>query len=230
MTSPPPSTGIQGAGTVHHVAWASPIDEHERWRERAMDGGAQPTPVIDRFYFRSIYFREPSGVLFEIATLGPGFTADEPLETLGEKLSLPPDYEPLRERIEATVTPITNPRVAAAKSLGRWRSASAARPSFPTWSASRPGEPEGALVLLHGRGTSEADLHPLLDALDPERRLLGLTPGAPLTGIPPGGRHWYVIEEVGRPDERDLRREHGPGRELRRRRCCASAASPGRTP
>ena len=62
------------------------------------------------------------------------------------------------------------------------------------------GEPEGAIVLLHGRATSEADLHPLIDALDPERRLLGLTPGAPLTGIPPGGRHWYVIEEVGQPD------------------------------
>ncbi len=110
---PPAEMGIPGAGTVHHVAWASPIDEHERWRERVMDGGAQPTPVIDRFYFRSIYFREPSGVLFEIATLGPGFTADEPLESLGEKLSLPPDYEPMRERIEATVTPITNPRVAS---------------------------------------------------------------------------------------------------------------------
>ena len=110
---PPAELGIPGAGTVHHVAWASPIDEHERWRERVMDGGAQPTPVIDRFYFRSIYFREPSGVLFEIATLGPGFTADEPLESLGEKLSLPPDYEPMRERIEATVTPITNPRVAS---------------------------------------------------------------------------------------------------------------------
>jgi phospholipase/carboxylesterase len=63
------------------------------------------------------------------------------------------------------------------------------------------GEPEGALVLLHGRGTGEADLHPLLGALDPERRLLGVTPGAPLTGIPPGGRHWYVIEQVGQPDE-----------------------------
>ena len=110
---PPAEPGIPGAGTVHHIAWASQIDEHEAWRERVMEGGAQPTPVIDRFYFRSIYFREPSGVLFEIATLGPGFTADEPLETLGEKLSLPPDYEPLRERIEATVTPITNPRVAA---------------------------------------------------------------------------------------------------------------------
>ncbi len=62
------------------------------------------------------------------------------------------------------------------------------------------GEPEGAIVLLHGRATSEADLQPLIEALDPDRRLLGLTPGAPLTGIPPGGRHWYVIEEVGRPD------------------------------
>ena len=63
------------------------------------------------------------------------------------------------------------------------------------------GEPEGALILLHGRATSEADLHPLLDALDPERRLLGVTPGGPLTGLPPGGRHWYVIEQVGKPDE-----------------------------
>ena len=66
--------------------------------------------MIDRFYFRSIYFREPSGVLFEIATLGPGFTADEPLETVGERLSLPPDYEHLRDRIEAEVTPLVNPR------------------------------------------------------------------------------------------------------------------------
>ena len=110
---PPAERGIPGAGTVHHVAWASSIDEHEAWRERVIAGGGQPTPVIDRFYFRSIYFREPSGVLFEIATLGPGFTADEPLETLGERLSLPPDYEPLRDRIEQTVKPITNPRTAA---------------------------------------------------------------------------------------------------------------------
>ena len=70
----------------------------------------RPTPVIDRFYFRSIYFREPSGVLFEIATLGPGFTVDEPLERLGEKLSLPPFIEHLRDEIEAKVRPITNPR------------------------------------------------------------------------------------------------------------------------
>ena len=75
-------------------------------------GGAQPTPVIDRFYFRSIYFREPSGVLFEIATLGPGFTVDEPLEHLGEKLSLPPDYEHLRAEVEPNLRPVVNPRAA----------------------------------------------------------------------------------------------------------------------
>ncbi len=69
-----------------------------------------PTPVIDRFYFRSIYFREPSGVLFEIATLGPGFTADEPFETLGEGLSLPPNYEHLREELKDILTPLPNPR------------------------------------------------------------------------------------------------------------------------
>jgi glyoxalase family protein len=112
---PPDEPGLQGAGTVHHIAWASGIDEHLAWRERVIEGGASPTPVIDRFYFRSIYFREPSGVLFEIATLGPGFTVDEPLEHLGEKLSLPPDYEHLRAEVEPRLRPITNPRVAAAR-------------------------------------------------------------------------------------------------------------------
>ncbi len=110
---PPEERPLQGAGSVHHIAWASTIDEHEEWRERAIAGGAQPTPVIDRFYFRSIYFREPSGVLFEIATLGPGFTVDEPLEELGEKLSLPPDYEHLRDQVEPNLRPIVNPRAAA---------------------------------------------------------------------------------------------------------------------
>jgi glyoxalase family protein len=109
---PPAERGLSGAGTVHHVAWASPTGEHEAWRERVATAGARPTPVIDRFYFRSIYFREPSGVLFEIATLGPGFTADEPQETLGEALSLPPAYEPLRERLEHVLTPLPDPRPA----------------------------------------------------------------------------------------------------------------------
>jgi len=66
------------------------------------------------------------------------------------------------------------------------------------------GEPEGALILLHGRAVDENDLYPLLDAIDPDRRLLGVTPGAPLTNVPPGGRHWYVIEEVGKPDEKSF--------------------------
>ena len=102
--------GIQGAGTVHHVAWGSPPQEHEAWRQRAIEGGASPTPVIDRFYFRSIYFREPSGVLFEIATIGPGFTTDEPLERLGKRLSLPPAFEHLREQVEPLLTPLPDPR------------------------------------------------------------------------------------------------------------------------
>ncbi len=111
---PPAEPGLQGAGSVHHIAWASQIEDHEAWRERAVEGGAQPTPVIDRFYFKSIYFREPSGVLFEIATLGPGFSVDEPVEHLGEKLSLPPDYEHLRDEVEPKLRPIVNPRAAAA--------------------------------------------------------------------------------------------------------------------
>jgi glyoxalase family protein len=110
---PPAERGLQGAGSVHHIAWASQMEDHEAWRDRVISAGARPTPVIDRFYFRSIYFREPSGVLFEIATLGPGFTVDEPLESLGEKLSLPPDYEHLREQVEPVLRPINNPRVHA---------------------------------------------------------------------------------------------------------------------
>ncbi len=111
--APPSEPGIQGAGSVHHVAWASTPEEHMQWREKAIAGGARPTPEIDRFYFKSIYFREPSGVLFEIATIGPGFTVDEPLEHLGEKLSLPPDFEHLRDEVEPNLHPVVNPRTAA---------------------------------------------------------------------------------------------------------------------
>jgi len=109
---PPDQPGIQGAGTVHHVAWATPPEDQARWREHVLRAGGRPTPVIDRFYFRSVYFREPSGVLFELATIGPGFATDEPAETLGQKLALPPDYEHLRPQIEATVTPLPATRPA----------------------------------------------------------------------------------------------------------------------
>jgi glyoxalase family protein len=107
---PPDVRPVQGAGSVHHVAWASTTEEHMAWRDKAIGAGARPTAEIDRFYFKSIYFREPSGVLLEIATLGPGFTVDEPLEHLGEKLSLPPDFEHLRDEVEPNLRPVHNPR------------------------------------------------------------------------------------------------------------------------
>jgi glyoxalase family protein len=109
--SSPERRGMSGAGSVHHVAWSSAMDDHAAWRERVVASGARPTPIIDRFYFKSIYFREPSGVLFEIATLGPGFTTDEPLEHLGERISLPPAFEHLRAQVERTLTPLPNLRV-----------------------------------------------------------------------------------------------------------------------
>jgi glyoxalase family protein len=102
--------GLRGAGTVHHVAWSSSMEEHEAWHRRVTESGAHPTPIIDRFWFRSIYFREPSGILFEIATIGPGFAADEPVETLGERLVLPPAFEHLRADLEQRLTPLPNPR------------------------------------------------------------------------------------------------------------------------
>jgi glyoxalase family protein len=104
------AAGIPGAGTVHHVAWSSTIEDHEAWQQRVAAAGFHPTPVIDRFYFRSVYFREPAGVLFEIATLGPGFATDEPLEHLGERLSLPPAFEHLREQLGGILTPLPETR------------------------------------------------------------------------------------------------------------------------
>ena len=109
----PQTRGVGGAGTVHHVAWSSTIEDHPAWHDKVVAAGARPTPIIDRFYFKSLYFREPSGVLFEIATLGPGFTTDEPLEHLGERISLPPNFEHLRDQVERTLTPLPNPRAAA---------------------------------------------------------------------------------------------------------------------
>jgi glyoxalase family protein len=108
--APPAERGLSGAGTVHHVAWASTMEDHEAWRQRVKDVGMHPTPVIDRFWFLSVYFREPSGILFEIATLGPGFTADEPLETLGEALTLPPKFERFRDQLEQALTPLPDVR------------------------------------------------------------------------------------------------------------------------
>ena len=86
------------------------MDEHDAWRERVAESGRQITPVIDRFYFRSVYFREPGGILYELATIGPGFTTDEPAEHLGEHLALPPDFEHLRGQVEPLLTPLPDVR------------------------------------------------------------------------------------------------------------------------
>lgn len=110
---PPAQPGRQGAGSVHHIAWACEPDDQPGWRDRISGARLHPTPIIDRQYFHSIYFREPSGVLFEIATIGPGFAIDEPAAHLGESLQLPPQHEHLRERLEQRLTPLTNPRLPA---------------------------------------------------------------------------------------------------------------------
>jgi len=100
--------GLKGSGTVDHIAFATPGKETQmEMRERIVKRMLNPTSVFDRKYFTSIYFREPSGVLFEIATSGPGFTVDEPTEHLGATLKLPPQFEPDREEIERTLSPIT---------------------------------------------------------------------------------------------------------------------------
>jgi glyoxalase family protein len=102
--------GAGGVGTVHHVAFRSPSDEAQlAQRARLEEAGVDATPVIDRLYFHSVYFREPGGVLFEIATDPPGFTLDESPAELGTHLKLPPRYEPMRERIERTLPPVRLP-------------------------------------------------------------------------------------------------------------------------
>ena len=104
-----PGAGLarRGRGGVHHVAFRTPDDEeHTLWREKIRAMGLGVTPQIDRFYFRSIYFREPGGVLVEIATDGPGFATDEPMDKLGERLALPPFLEARRAQIEAGLKPL----------------------------------------------------------------------------------------------------------------------------
>jgi len=103
----------QGAGSVHHIAWASPDEDHLAWQERIQQAGGFVTDVRDRDYFKSIYFRIPSGVLFEIATLSPGFAVDEDPGHLGEALKLPAQHEHLRAQLEQTLRPLGNPRVTA---------------------------------------------------------------------------------------------------------------------
>jgi glyoxalase family protein len=110
---PTDERGIPGAGNVHHIAWHSRDEDHVSWQEAVAQAGMHVTPVIDRDYFLSIYFRQPQGVLFEIATTSPGFAVDEDPAHLGEELRLPKQHEHLRPQLEHQLTPLSNPRAVA---------------------------------------------------------------------------------------------------------------------
>jgi predicted esterase/catechol 2,3-dioxygenase-like lactoylglutathione lyase family enzyme len=172
--------GAGGAGTVHHVAFRVADDASQLEVRRLIAGeGLHPTPVIDRNYFHSVYFREPGGVLFELATDPPGFTVDEPLEHLGEALKLPPQYEPHRAEIESVLPPIhlgvtstgasflatTGPEDVSGEALGFVH-----RYIPPNASGELAGGT--TLLLLHGTGGDEEDLVPLGRALLPGAGLL----------------------------------------------------------
>jgi predicted esterase/catechol 2,3-dioxygenase-like lactoylglutathione lyase family enzyme len=159
---PPGDTAV---GTVHHVAWRAPDEEtQEAWREEVEERGFNVTPVLDRNYFRSIYFREPGHVLYEIATDPPGFAADEDPEHLGEGLKLPPWLEAERKEIEAVLPPIHLP--------GEDRTATPSRLDFAHRFVPAEGGDKTTLLLLHGTGGNEDDLLPLGRALSPTAALL----------------------------------------------------------
>lgn len=110
LDPPPAARGLQGAGTVHHVALGTTAAEHPRWEEHLRGAGVPTSGIVDRHYFHSIYYREPGGVLYEIADDAPGFTVDGPVEELGTKIILPPWYEDQRAAIEQQLTPLPDPR------------------------------------------------------------------------------------------------------------------------
>jgi glyoxalase family protein len=116
IDSPEGPVGEESIGTVHHVAWRAPDDQAQKqWREALVAAGRNVTPIIDRYYFKSIYYREPGGVLFEIATDTPGFTIDEAPEALGSSLSLPPWFQVRRDQLDENLTPIVVPTTAATR-------------------------------------------------------------------------------------------------------------------
>jgi glyoxalase family protein len=117
--APQSRRGAWGVGSIHHLAWRVEDDAHQlELRQQIDDAGRRPTPVIDRFWFRSVYFLEPGGVLFELATDGPGFAVDEDPAHLGESLVLPPWLEPHRRQIEGALPPLRMPEPSVTDSAG----------------------------------------------------------------------------------------------------------------
>ena len=172
--------GAPGAGTIHHVAFAVEDDASElAMRERVERAHLRPTPVIDRNYFHSVYFHEPGGVLYELATNPPGFAIDEPVEHLGESLKLPPQYEPHRAQIEAVLPRIHLPASAATATMfadmtGPEDVSGDALGFIHRYIPPTEGELAGSttLLLLHGTGGDEEDLLPLGRALLPGAGML----------------------------------------------------------
>ena len=110
LDTPPQERGRQSAGVVHHIAWYTTDAEQGEWLERLHSAGIPNSGIIDRHYFHSVYFREPGGVLFELATEEPGFTVDGSIEDLGKRIILPPWLESRREDVERRLTPLPDPR------------------------------------------------------------------------------------------------------------------------
>ena len=201
--------GVGGAGTVHHVAWRATDDAAQlELRRQVEDSGLQATPVIDRKYFRSVYFREPGGVLYEIATDPPGFSIDEPVDRLGTGLMLPPQYERFRPQIEAALPPIhlpadlESPSVLAPESGPEEVSGDALgfihRYVPPAAGAELAGSV--TLLLLHGTGGDEEDLIPLGRELLPGAGLLSPRGKVDENGAP----RFFRRLAVGVLDQEDL--------------------------
>jgi predicted esterase len=202
--------GELGAGTVHHVALRVSDDAAElAVRQLLIAAGLEPTEVVDRHYFRSVYVREPGGVLFELATDGPGLTVDEPVAALGQSLKLPPQYEPQRARIEAALPPIRLPMpVGAAELLGAndgpedvSGDALGFVHRFVPPSDGAEGASSATLLLLHGTGGDEEDLLPLGRRLLPGAAMLSPR-GQVLEGEMP---RFFRRHAEGVLDQEDLR-------------------------
>ena len=195
-TRRPPSAGARGRG---HRA-PRRVDRRRRRRarapsrRRAADAGARPTPIIDRQYFHSVYFREPGGRALRAGQRATSAsTSTSPPSRSARRSSCRRSTSATATSSSARLTPLHQPACHGGLVSVPGTLVHRVRPAA--------GDPEGALVLLHGRGADENDLFGLLDVLDPERRLVGVTPGGPLF-LPPGGRHWYVVPRVGFPDPR----------------------------